>query len=381
MTARRPIGVRWIAWQPGDGFGEAAQSYIAALDRLGVPVTWTPLEWVEGDPQMRVAADYRGPLAHLAGRQIDHDTLVVHIPPGDDRWLADAGDRRTAIYTTWESDRVPDGWLPSLERFDVVLVPSTFNARALLDAGCRATVHVAPHIVERPADVAPARFERIGDRYVFYVIATWSTRKAMAETVCAFLDAFDDRNDVALVVKTTADDAWAVAQARRGRVVDTRVWPRFAALVAGRRHVPEIQLIPGPIPAADVAALHARGNCFFSLTRSEGWGLCISDALAFGNPVIVTGWGGHLDYLGTDYPLLIDYDLVPTTNDPPDDWFDAGPGHRWAKARHDHAVDLLRWVAANPERASAIAAPLGERLARECAPDVIGRRLIETLAG
>jgi len=381
VTVRRPTGVRWIAWLPGDGFGDAAQAYIAALDRLGIPITWTPIEWVLGERKTRVALDYHGPLEHLVGRSIDHDTVVVHIPPGDDRWLAEAGGRRPVLYTTWESDCVPTGWLPSLQRFDAVLVPSTFNAAALVESGCATPVHVVPHIAADPTDIEPARFERIGDRYLFYVIATWSTRKAMAETVSAFLDAFDERDDVALVVKTTADDTVAVAQAERGHAVDTRVWPRFAALLAGRRRVPEIQLIAGPVPPAEVAALHARGDCFFSLTRSEGWGLCISDALSFDNPVVVTGWGGHLDYLGADYPLLVDYDLVATTSDPVDGWFDARPGQHWAKARHDHAVDLLRWVAANPEKASALAAPLGERLRQECSADVIGRRLISVMSG
>ena len=108
--------MRWITWLPGGGFGDAACAYMAALDGLGVPVTWTPIDWHESE--IRPVADYHGPLEHLAGRSIDHDTLVVHMPPADDRWLAEAGGRRTALYTTWEIDRVPAHWLPSLERYD-----------------------------------------------------------------------------------------------------------------------------------------------------------------------------------------------------------------------------------------------------------------------
>jgi glycosyltransferase involved in cell wall biosynthesis len=374
-------GVRWIGWKPGDGFGDAAQGYMEALDSMGVPVTYTPIEWIVGEPEMRVVDDYAGPLARLAGRVIDHDTVVVHIPPGDDRWLAEAGRRRVALQTTWESDRVPDGWMPSLDRYDVVLVPSTFNRDALTAAGCPTPVHVVPHVANAPTDAEPARYDRIGDRYLFYVIATWSTRKAMAETVTAFLDAFDTNDDVALVVKTTTDDQLAVARSRRAPDVDTRTWVAFAKLLAGRRRVPEVQLVTGHMPRADIDALHTRGDCFFSLTRSEGWGLSIADALAHGNPVVVTGWGGHLDYLGADYPLLVDYDLAPTALDPADDWFETGPGHHWARARHDHAVDLLRWVAANPENAAATAAPLGDGLRQRCAPGVIGRQLVEILSG
>jgi hypothetical protein len=373
-------GVRWIGWSPGDGAGDATLSYVAALDELGVPVTWTPLTWPNGALRPEVAEGYDGPLAHLTGRAVEHDVVVFHSAPEfGRRWLGEAEGRRTVCVTTWETDRVPEGCVHELGRFDAVVVPSTFNRDALISAGCSTPAHVVPHVARRPRPVEPARFERIGDRFVFYVIATWSTRKAMAETVHAFLDAFESSEDVALVVKTGAHDQQAVARARRGEEADTRVWPTFASLLAGRRRVPEMHLISKQVPAEEIDALHARGNCFLSLTRSEGWGLCIADAIRFGNPVLVTGWGGQLDYLGEDYPLLVDYDLMPADCDPADDWFDARPGSRWARARHEHAVELLRWVAEHRDEAVAATAPVCERLARECAPEVIGRRLLAAL--
>jgi len=381
VTERTPPGVRWISWLPGDGFGDAAVGYLGALDALGVPLTWTVLGWGDaGQPVER--RHYEGPLDHLVGRAIDHDTVVVHLPPGHhDRWREEADGRRIVLCTTWESDRLTDSSVDACAGFDAVFVPSTFNQQALLTSGCPTPVHVVPHCARRISRVEPAHFERIGDRFTFYSIGPWTTRKAIAETVTAFLDAFDADDEVALIVKTSALDHKAV-RAGRGLPAEgpsgheVAVWPAFASLLAGRRNVPAIQLIAGHVPAREVDALHARGNCFFSLTRSEGWGLNIADALLFGHPVVVTGWGGHLDYLGGDYPLLVDYDLVPTADDPPDDWFSAGEGHRWARARHDHTVDVLRWVADKRDEAAAIGSTVGARLARDCAPDVIGRRLL-----
>jgi glycosyltransferase involved in cell wall biosynthesis len=381
VTQQRPAGVRWISWLPGDGFGDAALGYLTALDALGVPLTWTLLEL--GGDQPVDPRGYDGPLAHLVGRAIDHDTVVVHLPPGaHDRWRKEAGGRRTLLCTTWESDRLPDDEVDACAAFDEVLVPSTFNRDVFLASGCPTPVHVVPQCARPVSPVEPARFERIGDRFAFYTIGTWTTRKAMPETVTAFLDAFDADDDVALIVKTTAVDQQAMARVRRGLPVEgpsgreTAVWPAFASLLGGRRAVPAIQLIADQVPRRQVDALHVRGDCFFSLTRSEGWGLNIADALLFGHPVVVTGWGGQLDYLGADYPLLVDYDLVPTASDPPDDWFSAGEGHRWARARHDHAVDLLRWVADNRNEADVIGKRVGTRLAHDFAPDVIGRRLL-----
>lgn len=387
MTATGPLGVRWISWQPGDGFGDAALGYVAALDALGVPVTWTPLEWPARDARARPPDPYRGPLAHLVGRAIEHDTVVIHLPPGaHHRWLEEAEGRRTFLMTTWETDRVPVGWVAAFDDFAAVLVPSTFNERSLVASGSNALVRVVPHCARPIGTPEPARFDRIGDRFAFYTVGTWSTRKAMPDTINAFLDAFGADDEVALVVKTSPLDQQAVARARRGPGVEgrppwraTRTWLAFAALLAGRRRVPEIHLVADQVDAREVDAIHARGDCFVSLTRSEGWGLCIADALLFANPVVVTGWGGQLDYLGDDYPLLVDYDLVSTTTDVPDDWFDPRDELRWARARHDHAVELLRWVAAHREEAAAIGAGVGARVAADFGPDDVGRRLLAAL--
>jgi glycosyltransferase involved in cell wall biosynthesis len=380
------VGVRWIGWQQGDGYGDAAAQYMTALEALGVPVTWTPLIWPGGGGRPRVSQHYEGPLAHLAGRAIDHDVVAVHLPAnGATEWLAEAVGRRRVLFTTWETDCLPHGWAEHCEKFDAVLVPSTFNRNAYVASGCSTPVSVVPHCARQVAPVEPAVFDRIGDRFVFYTIGTWSTRKAMSETVEAFLDAFDASDDVALVVKTTPFDQQAVARASRGLAPEgperwgAASWTSFGSLVAGRPNLPEICLIPQQVVPADVDAIHARGDCFFSLTRSEGWGLCISDALLFGNPVVVTGWGGQLDFLGADYPLLVDFDLVPTTSDIQDDWFELREGHRWARARHDDAVDRLRWVAEHRDEAAALGRQVGARVARDFAPEEVGRRLLDAL--
>jgi glycosyltransferase involved in cell wall biosynthesis len=93
-----------------------------------------------------------------------------------------------------------------------------------------------------------------------------------------------------------------------------------------------------------VDALHTQGDCFVSLSRGEGWGLGAFDAGTNGNPVIVTGWGGTVEFLPAGYPYVVHYDLVPTTDEEPDAWWEPHAGERWAKARTDHAATLMRHV-------------------------------------
>ena len=74
-----------------------------------------------------------------------------------------------------------------------------------------------------------------------------------------------------------------------------------------------------------------------SVTRGEGWGLGPFDAATLGKPVIITGWGGHLDFLGADYPGLIAYTMAPVSG-----WLHGAsyrPTQQWAVAdRHDAAA-------------------------------------------
>src|SRR5262249_27259737 len=128
-------------------------------------------------------------------------------------------------------------------------------------------------------------------------------------------------------------------------------WFTLAEALAGRKEAPEISLSTNPLTREQVEALHARGDCFVSLSRGEGWGLGAFDAAVFGNPGIVTGWGGTLDFLPPDYPYCADYDLVSTMAEEADYWWRPVAGERWAKARIEHSASLMRQVFEHQDQA------------------------------
>lgn len=343
-------GVRWLSFGPGSGFGDAAETIMAGLREAGIAVTWSPLGW--GENLWR--AEY-GPLVapgatdsshhDIVDLAMEHDTVVVHSSPVWNEWLENqAAHRRMVAVTTWESDRLPDGHVHALNRFDLVVVPSRFNVETFMASGVTVPVAAVPHIA-RPVTIDPPP-PPVG-RLRFYTIGTWTTRKALADTVAAFVDAFDRDADVSLLVCTTDEDHIALTRrARRGWAVDPaegRSWFTLEGLVSGRGDHPPIELRTEPMTRVEVEEVHRRSHCFVSLSRGEGWGLGAFDAAAHGNPIVVTGWGGALDFLPEDYPYLVDYDLVASTDDEPDNWMPPSRG-RWAKVRIAHASKLLRAV-------------------------------------
>lgn len=384
------LGVRWLAPAPHYGIGAAAAAYISGLEDARVPVSWSPLGWPSDlwgtsyGPCSELPYEEAQHAAHLEliGREIEHDAVVVcSTPLWHPALEAEAAGRRLVAYTTCESDRLSAQHVEVLSHFDAVLVPSTFSAKVFADSGVTPPVEVVPHCapLEPPEKAGASR-----GHFVFYTIATWTTRKAILETVEAFVRAFDATEDVSLVIHTTPEDQVALGRLQREpaaeRLSPTASWFTLARALAGRGAVPEVVLSTRLLPPQGISALHERGDCFVSLSRGEAWNLAAFDAAAHGNPVIVTGWGGHLDYLPNGYPYCVGYDLVPTTCDEPDAWWVARPGERWARADVEEAASLMRHVFEHREEAYATGADLRNEIGRRFAAPTVTEQLIGALS-
>ncbi len=93
---------------------------------------------------------------------------------------------------------------------------------------------------------------------------------------------------------------------------------------------------------SQIRRLHLRGDCYVSLCRGEGWGIGAFDAAAHGNPVVMTAFGGQLDYLKRELAYLVNYELVPVIN--PQAPLSYSPDQRWAEPDIQHGAQLLRHV-------------------------------------
>ena len=348
------VGVRWLSLGPGSGYGNSSEAYISGLRSAGIPVSWGPIEWVPnvwGQPLGPVEHADREGQRHgdIANIPIEHDAVVVHATPVWAEQLArEAEGRLLAAFTTWEADRLPPDRVAILNRYDRVLVPSCFNAAIFESSGVTKPIHVVPHIARAISPAEHAERHAAKPKFVFYMIATWTTRKAILDAVDAFIAAFRAEDPVRLVIHTTAEDLVTSARPvdEAGIITASRnaSWYTLARALSGHAGVPEIVLSTRQLSDAQIDALHAGCDCFVSLSRGEGWGLGAFDAAAFGNPVVVTGWSGTLEFLPADYPYCVEYDLVPTISEPRDAWWAPRPGENWAKARVPHAARLLREV-------------------------------------
>jgi glycosyltransferase involved in cell wall biosynthesis len=312
-------------------------------------------------------------LSLFCNRSLPYDVVIAHIVPEYFPSIVQSELGKTVIgYTVWESDKLPPHWPLFLNACSHVVVPSEWNRKIFLRNGVKRPIHVIPHILpeitESISDLENLSFECLRpDDFVFYTIGTWTTRKAIWNTVHAFLTAFSAADPAVLIIKTTARDftrvynmlsSWERVVASglqligrihvfRGLVkrleslyAQTRTSLR--SLTTSRPDQPRILLCTDEWPRNKIERLHRRGDCFVSLCHSEGWGLGAFEAAALGKPVIITGFGGHLEFLPSSLAYLVEYDLVPV--DDPTGSSSYTPDQNWAAPHIEHGAQLMRRV-------------------------------------
>ncbi|WP_459938209.1 glycosyltransferase [Desulfonatronum parangueonense] len=155
-------------------------------------------------------------------------------------------------------------------------------------------VRVLEHIVARsepsPEDLMRIK-SKIGhreDQFYFYsIVDSVNPRKNLRSLLDIFVKNFHSNKNVHLVIK------------QYRHAVDLGSLPQVISI--------DKDLSPG-----ELSALHKSCDCYVSLHHAEAWGLTISDAMFFGNPVIGTGFSGNMHYMNeaNSYPVNHSLDHV-----------------------------------------------------------------------
>ncbi|MDO5483278.1 MAG: glycosyltransferase [Desulfovibrionaceae bacterium] len=255
----------------------AGQAYMACLRRLGHELTDDPCD-------CQVAIIHEAPYLYPAIFQ----TLprCPHV--------------RYVGYAVWETPQLPRLYIEGLSLVDAVWTCSEFSRQAFMP---HIATHVLPHVVERP-QVSEKDFafmtSRLGmpgtrrpqrEMYFYTIVDSVNPRKDMLTLLTAFAVAFPaQKSGVRLVVKQY----------------------RHACDVSGFPHVIDV---PEMLDDAQMAALHALCDVYVSAHHAEAWGLPLSEALAFGNPVIATGYSGNMEFMDHRNSFPVSYSTGPVSAD------------------------------------------------------------------
>ncbi|MEK6880874.1 MAG: hypothetical protein AABY22_14740, partial [Nanoarchaeota archaeon] len=181
----------------------------------------------------------------------------------------------------------------------------------------------------------------------FYSIFQWIERYNPKGLITAFYEAFPNRNDVCLLLKTYRIN---YSKAEQDRIVsEINLWKKEMRITSG----PKILFVPNLLTHDQIMKLHNTGDCYITASRGDGWNRPIQEALLMGKPVISTARGGiheHINLVDSIYfPIPSKY--VPVTPVSGIPYYSAD--QNWAEPDRKKLIDTMQWVFANQELSNA----------------------------
>lgn len=355
----------------GSGYAQACRGNIMALHSLGVPLTLNPISFESIKPDLGEEGEI---LKSLTYKKIDYNINFIHTTPEFWKKHRDSNVLNCG-FTIWETTKLHKSWPGFInDNVEMCLVGCEWNVEVFKSSGVTVPVGVVPHGINT-ADYENCRpFSVQGldkDAYVFYSIFQWTERKNPLDMIKAYWYAFQGNENVALVLKTYRSDY------SDGEKEAIRTTLKRLKMVTVMDKYQPIYLISNMLTNDEICGLHARGDCYVSLDRGEGFGLSPFAAGASGNPIIVTGFGGVTEYAKPDNSYLVDYTLEPVFGMPWSPWYRGD--QLWAKPDVLDGAKKMRYVYENQAESKEMGLKLKKHIAGNFNWSHIGQRIINEI--
>lgn len=270
-------------------------------------------------------------------------------------------------YWGWELSICPEQFDLAFMMVDEVWAISEFTCEALRSRS-PVPVRYMPLAVEKPKlceKFSKSDYGLSDKTFVFLFIfdaASYMQRKNPVATVRAFKKAFPEKGcAVSLVMKTMNVDH-----------ADKTLWMELCAEVSSDER---ITIITERYSNEKLTGLYDICDAFVSLHRSEGFGLCIAEAMLFGKPVVATNYSGSLDFANKDTACVVDYELIDVAPNA----YIFSEGKQWANPNIEHAAFYMKRLFEDEDYRQAIGICGQQYVENTFNMDVCGQRYVNRL--
>jgi len=365
--------VRYVSRDGNSGYAVAGRRCMDAMAAAGIEFVWEPQPQRRGGPRSLMRIETPAYMIERYHPDASCDTTVMHTMP--EHWSGLRQLLQSGSYighTVWELERLPTSWHSDLASADRLWLPTEWNRSTFLDDDVQCPIDVVPHVITDGVTADPP-IEIPDDLTVFTTVSAWHPRKRPDWTVEAFARAFTKNDPVMLIIKTSErTDGWVVQ-----RDIERMTWWQVMQVVRRHPNPPRVMLVTDSFTDEQINGLLSRTDCYVSLSASEGWGLGVFDAATLGTPVITTGFGGQLSYLGSDHPGLVPFEHVEVGDSENSPHLE--PDMVWAAPDLDVAAAMLRAVLDRRSPIATAAPALAARLKETYSPLAVGRRIASYL--
>lgn len=364
-------GIKYIspAFDPS-GYGQASRGYILALHKLGIPLTLAPVAFDKDSPAQGEADKI---LRSLINKQIDYNIVITHLTP--EFWEQKREpDKFNIGYTVWETDKLHPSWPGWINKMDMVMCSSEFNVEVFKNSGVTIPIISIPHGMDMSEfeNIEPFQVSGVKpDAYKFYSIMQFTERKNPMALLKSYWHAFPNKENVALILKTYRSNF------SEGEKDAIRATVKKLKEVSPADNYPPIYLVLDMLSRQEVLGLHKFGDCCISLDRGEGFGLSPAEGGASGNPIIVTGWGGCLEYAKPDNSYLVNYTLTPVSGMNWSPWYRID--QLWAEPDLADAAAKMRQVYQDQQSAANKGIALKNFISTELSWDKVANKMLDAI--
>lgn len=185
-----------------------------------------------------------------------------------------------------DGSRIRRSSINDINKFDLIITPSTFGKNILLNSG-----------VVKPIEVIPNHYEDVilhkktnSDKIIFYHESTGIGRKNINGMIKVFLETFDNdtyKHRVKLIIKTPVQI----------QIVESQL----------------IEQIVGHVDGSDLIDIWSEIDCYISLSHAEGFGIPLLNFAYFQKPIITlkSEISGYMDFLNESNSYLIKAKKIP----------------------------------------------------------------------
>ncbi len=342
------------------GTGEAARSTIRAcnatsLKLVGVDVRNNNISRMEESPEIEVS------------KETKYDINIFHINADQTPDVFNSLDARNHQgrynigFWFWELEDLPIEYLSSYSYLDEIWVASTFCQDAI-SKHANIPVTLIPLCVDLATENLISKKELDLPEESFLILSIIDML-SIPERKNPFgvLEAFDklcvtQKENAHLVLKLSNLD-------RCSNEIKQKVQSYIDRL--------PVTLIDRYLKRSELISLMAASDCYFSMHRSEGFGLPLAEAMFLGVPVVATGWSSNMDFMTLNNSYPIKYDLVELDQD-------YGPykkGSIWADPDVGHAASCLLEIMTQPQSAQQKILRALSDIKQFNSPESVGKRI------